>query len=88
MQIEDYLYQKDLYLSLSEKTHKPREMSNGKWEILDQKTLGVIQLSLLSTVAFNVSKEKTIRDLMATIEDIRESLGVKQGIFDEEIVTT
>ena len=30
MQIEDYLYQKDLYLSLDGKIHKPKEMSDGE----------------------------------------------------------
>ena len=39
MQIEDYLCQKDLYLSLGENTHKPKEMSDGKWDILDRKAL-------------------------------------------------
>ena len=35
MQIKGYLCQKDLYLSLSGKTYKPKEMSDGEWEILD-----------------------------------------------------
>ena len=42
MQIEDYMYLKDLYLSLNGKTHKPKEMSNVEWEILDRKTIGAI----------------------------------------------
>jgi len=42
MQIEDYLYQKDLYLPLGGKTYKPNEMSDGEWEILDRKTPAAI----------------------------------------------
>ena len=40
MHIKDYLYQKDLYLSLSGKAQKPKEMTNGEWEVLDQNALG------------------------------------------------
>ena len=42
MQIEDYLYQKDLYLSLGGKAQKPKEMTDSEWEVLDQKALGEI----------------------------------------------
>jgi len=30
MQIKDYLYQKDFYLPVGEKTHKPKKMSDGE----------------------------------------------------------
>jgi len=53
------MYQKDLYLPLDRKTQKPKKMSDGEWDILDQKALRAIRLSLASTVAFNVSREKT-----------------------------
>ena len=42
MQTEDYLYQKDLYLPLGGKTHKPKEMSDSEREILNRKALGAI----------------------------------------------
>ena len=42
MQNEDYLYQKDLYLLLGREVQKPKEISDGEWEILNQKALGVI----------------------------------------------
>jgi len=57
MQMEDYLYQKDLYLLIVEKLkdmsdeewvvkRKPRDMTNVQWMVLDQKALRAIQLSL------------------------------------------
>ena len=42
MQMEDYLYQKDLYLTLSGKTKKPTGMTDVEWEILDRKALGIV----------------------------------------------
>ena len=51
MQIEDYLYGKDLYQTLS--GTKPKEMSDADWKILDRKALSVVRLSLSRNVAFN-----------------------------------
>jgi len=59
IQIENYMYQKDLYLSLGEKAQKPKEMTDGDWGVLYQKALGVIWLSLALTVALKVSRKKT-----------------------------
>ena len=42
LQIKDYMYQKDLYLPLDEKSQKPKEMSDDEWEIINQKALGAI----------------------------------------------
>ena len=54
MQMEDYLYQKDLYLPLSGKTKKPTTMTDAKWNILDRKALGTVRLCLAASVAFNI----------------------------------
>lgn len=64
MQVEDYLYQIDLYLPLEGKQVKPTDMMDREWEILDCKALGAIRLSLTQTVAFNISKEKTTKDVL------------------------
>ena len=56
MQMEDYLYQKDLYLPLGEKAKQPVAMKDEEWEVLDIKALGTIRLCLAS-VAFNISKK-------------------------------
>ncbi|KAH9291071.1 hypothetical protein KI387_044642, partial [Taxus chinensis] len=49
MQMEDYLYQKDLYTPLSEKVNKPSSMTDAEWDLLDRKALGTIQLCLVSS---------------------------------------
>ena len=64
MQMEDYLYQKDLFLPLSGVAKKPASMKDKEWEILDRKVLGTIRLSLAASVAFNILKEKKTKGLM------------------------
>jgi hypothetical protein len=65
MQMEDYLYQKDLYLPIVEKPkdmsdeewvveRKPGGMTDAQWMVLDQKVLGAIRLSLSKSIAFNI----------------------------------
>ena len=72
MQMEDYLYQKDLFLPLSGVAKKPAAMKDEEWEILDRKALGTIRLSLAVSVAFNISKEKTTRGLMDVLAKLYE----------------
>ena len=43
MQMEDYLYQKDLYLPLGGKETQPAAMKDEEWEVLDRKALGTIR---------------------------------------------
>ncbi len=42
MQIEDYLYHKDLWTSLEGKTKNQGSMTNDDWDLLDKKALGSI----------------------------------------------
>ena len=58
MQMEDYLYQKDLWRPLEGKTKKLITMSDEDWDILDRKALGTIRLCLAQSVIFNITKEK------------------------------
>jgi hypothetical protein len=44
--MEDYLYQKDLFLPLGGITKKKMTMKDEDWEILDKNALGTIRLSL------------------------------------------
>jgi hypothetical protein len=67
MQMEDYLYQKDLFLPLGRVAKKTTAMKDEEWEILDRKALGMIRLSLAASMAFNISKEKTTKDLMDSV---------------------
>ena len=70
MQIEDHLYQKNLYQPLSE--NKPESMKNEDWKILDRQVLGVIRLTLSRNVAFNIAKEKTMTGLMSALSGMYE----------------
>eukprot|EP00253_Pinus_taeda_P023230 PITA_23230 len=62
--MEDYLYQKNLYLPLSKKTKKQMTMKDIEWDILDRKALGTIWLCLAVLIVFNISKEMTIEGLI------------------------
>ena len=42
MEMENYLYQRDLYLPLSRKIKKSMAMIDAKWEILDRKELEIV----------------------------------------------
>lgn len=42
-------------------------MTDADLEVLDRKALGIICLSLSLSVAFNISNEKTIEDLMSAL---------------------
>ena len=79
MQIEDYLYQKDLYLPLEGK--KPESMSDSEWMILDRKSLATIRLSLTSQVAYNIAKEKTTVDVMTVLAKLYEKPSTSNRIF-------
>ena len=72
MQMEDYLYQKDLYLPFNGKTKKPSTMTDAKWEILNRKALRTVRLCLAASVAFKISKETTTKGLMQTLAKLYE----------------
>jgi hypothetical protein len=61
MQMEDYLYQKDLFLPLVGIEKKSTAMKDKEWEVLDINELGTIRLSLEVLMAFNISKERQRR---------------------------
>jgi hypothetical protein len=81
MQMEDYLYQKDLFLPLGRVAKKPTAMKDEEWEILDRKALGTIRLSLAASVAFNISKEKTTKDLMDALAKLYEKPSASNKVF-------
>ena len=58
--MEDYLYQKDMYLPLGGKGKQLTTMKDEEWDVLDRKAQGTIRLCLASSVDFNISKEKTM----------------------------
>ena len=81
MQMEDYLYQRDLYLPLSGKTKKPTSMTDTEWDILDKKALGTIRLCLAALVAFNISKETTTQGLMLALAKLYEKPSASNKVF-------
>ena len=72
MQMEDYLYQKYLYLLLGGKAKQSAAMKDEEWEVLNRKALGTIRLCSASSVAFNISKEKTTKGVMSALEKLYE----------------
>jgi hypothetical protein len=56
MHMEYYLYKRDLFLPLGGTTKTSMAMKDKEWEVLDRKELGMIRLSLATSVALNISK--------------------------------
>jgi hypothetical protein len=81
MQMEDYLYQKDLFLPLDGITKKSMSMKDEEWKVLDRKALGMIRLCLAVSVAFNISKEKTMKDLMEALAKLYEKPSASNKVF-------
>jgi hypothetical protein len=54
MQMEDYLYQKDLFLPFGGIAKKSTTMKDKEWDVLERKAMGMIRLSLEASVAFNI----------------------------------
>jgi hypothetical protein len=81
MKIEDYLYQKDLFLPLGRITNKTMAMKDEEWEFLDRKKLGMIWLSLTTSMDFNISKEKTTKDLMDALDKLYEKPSTSNKVF-------
>jgi hypothetical protein len=81
MQMEDYLYQKDLFLPLGGIEKNMMTMKDEEWEVLDRKALGMIRLSLEASVAFNISKEKTMKELMDALDKLYEKPLASNKVF-------
>ena len=79
--MEDYLYQKDLFLPLGGVAKKPTTMKDEEWDILDKKALGTIWLSLAVSVAFNILKEKTMKGLMDALAKLYEKPSASNKVF-------
>ena len=58
MQMEDYIYQKDLYLLLGGKAKQLAAMKDEEWGVLDIKALGTIKLVLCFINGFKYFKRK------------------------------
>ena len=81
MQMEDYLYQKDLWKPLEGKTKNLGSMSNVEWDLLDRKALGSIRFWLAPIVAFNITKVKMIEEFMQTLARLYEKPSTSNKVF-------
>jgi hypothetical protein len=81
MQMEDYLYEKYLFLPLGRVAKKLMAMKDEEWEILDRKALGTIRLSPVASLDFNISKEKTSKGLMDTLAKLYEKPSASNKVF-------
>jgi hypothetical protein len=79
IQMEDYLYQKNMYLPLIGK--RPKDMSDDEWKILDRKALAQIRLCLTKSVGFNVSKQKTTKGVMEHLTKLYEKPSTSNRLF-------
>jgi hypothetical protein len=60
---------------------KPTTMKDEEWEVLDIKALGTIQLSLEMSTTFNISKEKTTKELMDALDKLYEKPSASNKVF-------
>ena len=81
MQMEDYLYQKNLYLSLGRKAKQPVAMKDEEWEVLDRKALRTIWMCLALSAALNILKEKTIEGVMSALIKLYEKPSASNKVF-------
>jgi hypothetical protein len=79
--MEYYLYQKDIFLPLGGIERKPTTMKDEEWEVLDKKALGKIWLSLAASVAFNILKEKTMKEMMDALDKVYEKPSTSNKVF-------
>ena len=56
-------------------------MTYEQWEILDRKALGTIRLFLVASIAFNISKEKTMVDLINALVKLYEKPSTSNKVF-------
>jgi len=81
MQMEYYLYQKQLHLPLGGKTKMPMGMIDEEWNLLDRKALKIIRLCLIASVAFNISKETMTEGLIKALEKLYEKPSASNKVF-------
>ena len=56
-------------------------MKDEEWEVLDRKALGTIRLCLDSSVAFNISKEKTTKGVMSALGKLYKKPSASNKVF-------
>ena len=78
MQIEDFLYHKNLCQPLSA---KPNDIEEAKWKVFDRQALAVVRLTLARTMAFNVNDIKTTTWLIKALSDMYEKPSAMNKVY-------
>jgi len=84
LQIEDYLYQKDLYAPLEGWKPEMAEVdptAEAGWKILDRKALGAIRLGLTKKTGYHIAKAKTAKEAMDILTNIFEKPSTSNQVF-------
>jgi hypothetical protein len=61
-------------------------MKDEEWEFIDRKALGMIRLSLEMLVSFNISKEKTTKEMMDALDKLYEKPSTSNKVFIMKIL--
>ena len=56
-------------------------MTDAEWDILEIKALGIVQLCLAASIAFNILKETTTEGLIKALEKIYEKPLASNKVF-------
>ena len=56
-------------------------MKDEEWEVLDKKALGTIRMCLASSVALNISKEKTAEGVVSALSKLYEKPLASNKVF-------
>jgi hypothetical protein len=56
-------------------------MNDEEWEVLDRKALETIWLSLATSMAFNISKEKKTKEMMDALDKLYEKPSTSNKVF-------
>ena len=73
------IYQKDLHELLTRVN--PESMTEEKWKIKDRHALGLIRLTLLRNVAFNIVNEKTTSGLLKSLSNMYEKPSAMNKVY-------
>ncbi|VFR02781.1 unnamed protein product [Cuscuta campestris] len=79
MQVENVLYHKDLYQTLSGENLE--KMSDIDWTIFDRKALGVVRLSLAKSVFFNIVNGTTRHGIMKAFPNMYDKPSTLKNVF-------
>jgi len=80
-QMEDYLYQKDLYAPLEGIDAGKGKLSDADWKVLDRKAMSAVRACLEEKVFFNIAGETSTAGLMVALQKIYEKPSAANKVF-------